>query len=252
MKHRPHHRIALLALPLLLAACGGGDPEKAKLAELDDRLTGTADPAVAGALEDQIMVDPELAGQSNRTALRSTPRPADGAAPPAGTEGDAAMAVEEIEGKPLLRAPSPVQIAEEDCTDCRASGRTLGEAAAVQGRRGKGTCEAKLSYAMDWARRMPPEFPVYPRGHVQEAAGVEGGLCDIRSVSFTTAAPLKSVVDYYYTRARRTGYSAEYVLKAGDHVLGGTREVDDGAYVVFLRPMKRGGTEVDIVASNGR
>ena len=130
---------------------------------------------------------------------------------------------------------------------------TLGAKAEQQSaRRGKGTCDQKLSYDMGWANRMPPEFPVYPKANVQEAAGVEGGLCDIRVVSFTTASPIKSVVDFYYTQAKRGGFDAEYLLRGSEHVLGGTRGDDDSAYVITLNKRSGGGTVVDIVASNGR
>ena len=129
---------------------------------------------------------------------------------------------------------------------------TLGAKAERQSaQRGKGTCDQKLSYDMGWANRMPPEFPVYPKANVQEAAGVEGGLCDIRVVSFTTVSPMKSVVDFYYTQAKRGGFDAEYLLRGSEHVLGGTRGSDDGAFVITLNKRSNGGTAVDIVASNG-
>jgi hypothetical protein len=119
-------------------------------------------------------------------------------------------------------------------------------------KRGKGTCEAKLQYGAGWAARMPSEFPVYPKGRVKEAAGVEGGICDIRVVSFTTSAGRQSVVDYYYTRAKRSGFTADYEIRDGEHMLGGVRDNDGGAYVITLTALKSGGTAVDIVANNGR
>ena len=76
---------------------------------------------------------------------------------------------------------------DELCTDCQAekNGMTLGAKAEAQtAGRGKGTCDAKLNYDMAWSNRMPVEFPVFPKGRVSEAAGVDGGLCDIRVVSF--------------------------------------------------------------------
>ena len=63
---------------------------------------------------------------------------------------------------------------------------------------------------------------------------------------------MQTVVDYYYTRARRSGYSADYEVRGGEHVLGGVRDNDGGAYVVFLNRNAGGGTSVDIVANNGR
>jgi hypothetical protein len=99
---------------------------------------------------------------------------------------------------------------------------------------------------------MPTEFPVYPKGRVTEAAGVEGGICDIRVVSFSTSASMQAVADYYYTRARKSGFTADYEVRDGEHVLGGTRDNDGGAYVVTLNALPGGGTSVDIVANNGR
>ncbi len=248
---------AAFALPLTLAACGSNEASDEELAQLDDNLT--SDPAMNDALEDAILVDPELTDQANRNAIRGANGAADGSVPPgtsydgSGEDGKAA-AMAALGGK-ILSAPKPRQMTSDDeCTNCAGSeGITLGAKAKQQSaQRGKGTCDQKLSYDMGWANRMPPEFPVYPKGNVQEAAGVEGGLCDIRVVSFVTATPMKSVVDYYYTQAKRGGFSAEYLLRGGEHVLGGTRDSDDGAFVITLNKRSGGGTAVDIVASNGR
>ena len=68
------------ALVLPLAACGGASTDngiEALDAELSDgnAQANVRDPALASALHDQIMVDPNLAGQSNRDALRPPSQP---------------------------------------------------------------------------------------------------------------------------------------------------------------------------------
>ena len=153
-----------------------------------------------------------------------------------------------------MRAPKATTVAAEDCATCgEKRAVTLGGLAADQGvTRGKGTCDAKLQYGAGWANRMPTEFPVYPRGRVKEAGGVDGGICDIRVATFTSSAAMQDVIDYYYTRARRSGFSAEHQLRAGEHVLGGTRDNDGGAFFITFNPASGGGTSVDIVANNGR
>ena len=248
---------AAFALPSTLAACGSNEASEEELAQLDENLT--SDPAMNDALEDAILVDPELTDQANRNAIRGANGPADGSVPPGATyagaakNGDAAAAAS-LGGK-ILSAPKPRQMTSDDeCSNCAGSeGITLGAKAERQNaKRGKGTCDQKLSYNMRWANRMPPEFPVYPKANVQEAAGVDGGLCDIRVVSFSTASSIKNVVDYYYTQAKRGGFSAEYLKRGSEHVLGGTRGSDDGAFVITLNQRSGGGTAVDIVASNGR
>jgi hypothetical protein len=237
-------------LPLALTACGQGADNTAELAELDDNLTTPdGDPAMKAALEDQILVDPNLVNSANGNAVRGANQPLDGSVPP-GTGPDAA-----VNGKGLLSAPKPRVLSEdEECTTCGGNGgMTLGAKAESQhAQRGKGTCDQRLDYSMAWANRMPAEFPVYPRASVEEAAGVEGGQCDIRVASFVTPVKLKDVVDYYYTRAKRSGYTADYVLRKGEHTLGGTRDNDDGAYVITFAQRAQGGTAVDIVANNGR
>lgn len=253
--------VTAFALPLSLAACGTNEDNEDQLAQLDDNLTDpSSDPAMNDALEDAILVDPDLTDQSNSNAIRGANGAIDGSVPPGASyagaaEGGKAAANARIKGK-MLSAPEPrLMTSDDECTSCGGAndGMTLGAKAEAQyAQRGKGSCDAKLSYDMGWANRMPPEFPVFPKANVKEAAGVEGGLCDLRVVSFTSASSVKSIVDYYYTHAKRGGYNAEYLLRGGEHVLGGTRGDDDGAFVVTLNKRSNGGTAVDIVASNGR
>jgi hypothetical protein len=261
VKNRTHYTKSLIAasaiciLSLGLSSCGNESAEGDDVAALDEKLTGKgSDPAMKSALNEKILVDPDLAGSSNSNMARAADKALDGKVPAdTGYDGSTAS-IEELDGVKLMRAPKPKVVSAEDCTDC-ASGRgeTLEARAAAQGvKRGKGTCEAKLQYGAGWSNRMPPEFPVYPKGRVKEAAGVDGGICDIRLVSFTTSAGRQAVADYYYTRARRSGFSADYEIRDGEHMLGGVRDNDGGAYVITLTALKSGGTAVDIVANNGR
>jgi hypothetical protein len=241
-------------LPLALAACGGSDAAKDDVATLDDNLTGKgSDPAMTGALNEKILVDPELTESSGTNMVRASDKPLDGKTPADDAYEGSTASIEELNSAKMMRAPAPRVVNGEDCKGCASSGETLEERAIAQGaKRGKGTCEAKLQYGAGWANRMPPEFPIYPRGRVKEAAGVDGGICDIRAATFVTSAGRQAVVDYYYTRARRSGFSAEYEVRDGEHVLGGTRDNDGGAYVITLTSLSGGGTQVDIVANNGR
>jgi hypothetical protein len=243
-----------MALALPLAGCGSDNGNEAAVAELDNNLVGKgADAASNGALNDRILVDPELTDSANVNSVKGSDKPLSGAAPAGrGYDGDAS--IEALDSAKLMRAPKATVVTAEDCTNCgERRAETLGGLAADQGvTRGKGTCDAKLQYGAGWANRMPPEFPVYPRGRVKEAGGVDGGICDIRVASFTTSAAMQNVIDYYYTRARKSGYNAEHQIRAGEHVLGGTRDNDGGAYFITFNKAAGGGTAVDIVANNGR
>jgi hypothetical protein len=245
--------LAVLLLPLGLSACGGGNDDKT--AKLDEKLIGkNGDPAMNAALDDKILVDPAMADSSNSNMVKAPDQPLDGSVPPDTGYDGATASADELNNAKLMQAPKPTVVNSKECRDCAgAGGQTLESLAVEQGvKRGKGTCEAKLQYGAGWAARMPTEFPVYPKGRVQEAGGVEGGICDIRAVSFSTSASLQAVVDYYYTRAKRSGFSADYEIRNGEHILGGTRDNDGGAYVITMTALAGGGTAVDIVANNGR
>ena len=252
------HALAVVALSIGVAGCRD-NPATSGPGAGDDRVDATGqaarDPAMRAALEDQIMVDPKLVAQSNRNAVTPGNAPIDGAVPAvvnsrAARDAEAAAAAALQAGGGMMRAPAPVAASEAGCTDCAANRPvTLGAKAEQQGLAKRGGCDARLTYGNEWARRMPAAFPLYPQAMVREAAGVDGGVCDIRVVNFQTAASLQSVVDYYYTLARRAGYPAEHRLVDGEHQLGGVR--GEQAFVVMAR---RDGalTDVDIVASGGR
>ncbi len=232
-----------------LSACNGREG-RAELAELDDGLTGN-DPAVRGSLGDEITVDPALTGSNNRAAAGPGARPVDGAVPAARAGGTAAAAAADARaavGGTMMPLPAPARF-EDSCTNnCDARQPvTLGERA--RGAAG-GACDAQLSYGADWAQRMPATFPVYPRAALREAAGVQTGNCNVRVVNFQSRAGMDNVLAWYYTRARRAGYTAEHLVRgSNEHFLGGTRGRE--AFVVIARPMSGGVVDVDVVASGG-
>jgi hypothetical protein len=59
-------------------------------------------------------------------------------------------------------------------------------------------------------------------------------------------------MDFYYTMARRNGFSSERLEQNGGDVLGGTREKDVRAYYLSLGKAPDGGTAVDLIANGGR
>lgn len=248
-KHIGLSAAALLALPLALSACGKEDQGDRDLASLDESLTNAGDPALRGALEGQIIVDPELADKSNSHAVSPGDKPVSGALPASITS----TAYDAPVGGKLFRAP-PAKEA-EPCPQCDGQepvtlGALARQQAAAQGK--PSSCAANVQYGMGWANRMPAEFPLYPKAKLVEAAGAEGASCNLRVVSFITSQPMQNVIDFYYTKALRAGFDADHRLMNGEHVLGGTRKKDDGAYFITFAEQKGGGTAVDIVANNGR
>jgi len=235
-----------LVAGLLMATAGlagcRDNPDKTELSPLDEGLVD-ADPAIKGALQDKIMVDPTLADQSNRNAVGPGTRLIEGGVPaiPAGRAAAAAEAAAAMKAGKLVKAPKALPF-EGGANEPK----TIGALAAQQS---KIKCESPLRYDRGWADRLPAAFSVYPRATVREAAGVKDSKCNLRVVNFQTAASLQGVLDYYNTLAIRAGYDTDHRVDGEDHILGGTN--GDFAYVVFAR--RDGGmTDVDLVASGGR
>ncbi|RYE02813.1 MAG: hypothetical protein EOP61_07150 [Sphingomonadales bacterium] len=231
-------------LPLALAGCGGSGG----LNDLDEVSGNAADPALASALQDQIMVDPQLSRQANGDAIRPPGQPYSGGVP---SDGVAAN-TDKIDMAGLLKTPAPVA-ADKDCTQCAASREsvTLGGLAARQRDTRTSQCAASMTYSAGWANRLPRDLPLFPQARVTEAAGSEAGQCALRAVSFSAAQPMQAMLDWYYTKAIKSGYTAEHQVDGEQHILGGTRDRDGGAYVLFLTARSDGGTDIDMVANNG-
>ncbi|MBB6123875.1 hypothetical protein [Sphingobium subterraneum] len=240
---------ATAMLSLLLAGCGKKSNEN-NLATLDAQLTNnTSDPALREALESPVTVDPDLTSQSNRHSVRPSDTPLDGAVPVELGARPTVAQLEKAAGGKLMSAPAATKADSEELVPV-----TLGALAKQQrsGSQTKRDCPAsRLSYAMEWAQRLPAAFPIYPGGQLQEAAGADNGPCGIRAVSFTTKAPVQDVLDFYYTTATRARFNAERQIRDGQDVLGGTRTSDDGAYLVMVQPVRGGGASVDIIVNGG-
>ena len=222
-------RGAAVATALVLTACsgqGGND-----LADIDNELLANgADPALTSALEDQILVDPELVQQANPNTVRPPEAPVQAQYPAGSARAEAAIA----------------------------SMQNAGAAADGRGRPGRVTATAgpcgstvPFDHAPQWANRFPAEFPLYPGGRVTEAAGSDAGDCRVRVVTFTTGDPYNRVLEHYRGLAARNGFSAEHQVRGRDHVLGGVNARTDGAYYLIVTPQQRG-SEVALIANNGR
>jgi hypothetical protein len=231
--------ICLLAPVLLLGACGSKD-QPAKPAD--------SDPAMAGALGDQVLTDPDLAGENGANRAASVPS-ADGTVPSADMSAaalaDARSAALKIVGGPgaMKKAPRATDVIGPPPADSQLT--AAARAAASPG--GKGDCSAKAKYTASWAAKLPAPFPVYPKGAVQEAAGTDEGGCALRVVNFITPVPVSEVIDFYYTRASAAGFSAQHVRADQEDQLGGTK--GPASFIVYARQLPKGGSSVDLVTN---
>jgi len=250
--------IALIASPMAVAATLGGcngarnDNNLDSLdAELADRnnAANARDPAVVNALQDEIMVDPQLAQQANHDAIRPPAKPYTAPVAPDTAAGSGRGAAVD----PAQLRHAPAADGKAGCPDCRASkgAMTLGALAQRQRNRRTADCAANVQYSTSWATRLSPDVPLYPDARVTEAAGAASNGCALRIVSFSSAAQVQTVIDWYYTRVTKAGYTAEHQIDGAQHVLGGTRNRDGGAYVLYVTRREDGGSDVDLVSNGG-
>jgi hypothetical protein len=194
----------------MLSACGGGGNSD-NLAALDAKLTNGAD----NAANNQAAIDPDVLAAVGGTIEKA----------PAATETK-----DDVSGSRTLG----------DLVRRQASGTKTAAAG--------DDCAKAVQYGDEWAERMPEPFRLYPHGTLTEAAGIDKASCNkLRIISFSTHADIESVIDFYYTQARRAGYDAEHLVSKGEHTLGGTH--GEAAYVVFVRRGEGGLTQADVVAN---
>lgn len=236
---------AALAGALALAACSPTGNDSSNLANLDNQLVGNdADPALTSALQDQIAVDRNLSQQSNRNAVRPPATPAQ-AQYPAAQQGGAQASGQGAQAGSTRAAGGGAAAASPDRQHAQLASVARGEGGAACG------TNVKFDYNNGWANRLPQAFPVYPGGRVTEAAGNNQGDCRVRVVTFTTGDHYQRVLDWYHSRAVRSGYNSEHQLRESDHILAGANNSNGGAFYLIVTPGQRG-AQVALIANNGR
>lgn len=241
MRYSARFALAGLASIALLAGCSSGEKKPADAPE--------DDPALSGALGDQIMVDPDLTGQNQaNSGVAAGPSKVE-LPPELRTAKAISAAIDEaavLVGGVIKTAPKPgdgagvAPLIENAATAARV---------AQAAKAGNVDCAEKAQYSMTWVKSLPEPLGVYPRGAVQEAAGTDSGGCRLRVISFATPVSPEDVIDFYFTRVSAAGYDARHNLDGKDHVLGGSK--GKSAYLIFARKLDNGITEVDLVASGG-
>lgn len=230
---------------LLIAGCGQKD-EAPDLAKLEAKVAGNAtDPALREAIEAPIATDPDLTREANRDALKPADKPLDGALPARLPVRDVKAQVLKLTGGKLLSAPEATRT-----ITSTGDAITLSGIAAQQGLT-QACNDPRLDYDFGWAQRLPAALPLYPGAALKEAAGADDPQCTVRAATFATGASAKDVLDFYYTMARRAGFSAEHVELNGGHALGGKVKGGAGFYLA-LRPSSEGGIEADLIVSRPR
>lgn len=168
------------------------------------------DPVVVAALNDPLMTDPDLLTQAQPGTLFVMPGPASAPIPLIDRGDEELDRARAAAGR--LAAPPP--LAPEAAP---AAGVTLADTMAIllaefDGPRG---CADRIGYTAQWGARLPAAVPIYPRGHLQDAAGSDAPDCRLRAVTFLTPVPAAEVAAFYATRAGQAGWRPRY-QRAGE------------------------------------
>lgn len=219
--------MATIAAALMLAGCSDKASEPSELDKIDAKLGGKtgSDPALSVALEEPIMVDPNLTSQANEDSIKPPAEP--------------------------FQAPVPL---DPNAPAAAGSATTLGSFAEQQARLSKDQfngCVLDVQYSMDFANRLPADLPIHPRGRLVEAAGSDAPGCRLRAVTYSAAIPPQAIVDYFQTTAKRAGYGATQAREGSETLVSGTRARDRAAFYAIVQPAGAGST-VDMVVNNGR
>lgn len=227
---------ALAGLALVpLAACGEADPPVSE---------PEIDPAVLAAINDPILVDPDLSRQNEGNAALT-----------GGIDGALPLENRSLRTIASAREEATALVGGRDAMLALPSIETTGAAVPLAARlslaeravlAGAGEeCAAQAAHGFIWAARMPEAFPVYPRAAAQDAAGNDSPGCALRAAVFRTPVPLAEVLAFYHTRARAAGYTSRRSELGEEQVLQGTRE--GAAFALYAHTDAEGATAVDLV-----
>ena len=223
-------RFALLVAVVLSATgCTRADPP-APLAETD--------PAVAQAVIAPLLTDPDLVSLDNRFAVMSDPGPLDASLPPDDFAVETIASARAEAAVLMAGANAPAVAAGSVCAGC--DGALLAERARVLG----ADCAAAFDEDLEWALRLPDDLPIYPKAHLREAVGHEGGRCPLRGASFTAPVPAEQILVFYRTMATKAGFS---LRQAGKDGLVGTR--GSSRMAILVRPLAGSLSHFDLLVT---
>lgn len=231
-------RRVLLYLPLLAAACSGEAAPEASLAERD--------PLAMQALNEQIMIDPDLSQQNEANAALTGGTDHSLPVVVATREAiDAAKleAAELVGGSANLRPLGPPAMIDEPLPEiARYSVTELAKLSDASQ-----ACADSATFTASWAASMPKHFPIYPQGNTIEAAGNDAGPCRLRAVRFLSPVAAADVLAFYAASARKAGVDAEFARAGDTDVLKGGQGTK--RFAVYVRARPSGISEVGLVTS---
>ena len=236
MNRRPLRPAIVVLTMLALIACEGAD------APGEGSVVNAVDPLVARALNDPLMVDPDLAHRNEANAAITIGH--DHALP--SFRGDDASAnraretarLELQEEGPMEELPAPGT--DGDLVSLAEVWDVAGvlEALAVPA-----GCRTRITGSFAFAADLPQAARIMPHGMVRVAAAADAGGCSLRLIRYTTPAAIEDVLQYHYNVAERAKLAPLY-FESPERIVRGERS---GATLeVHARPGSGNLTHVDL------
>lgn len=229
--------ILILAAPMLIGSLAACD----RATDVD--MPTEFDPAVAQALGDQLMVDPDLVGQNEASAALTG-----GSDQSLPLEIATTEAIRDAKQKALVLAgkngvlpdlPKPGLLGQSASVSILAD-----EVSRVVG---PSQCMAGARQSAIWAARLPDALPIYPRGATQDAWGSDASGCAFRAIRFTTPIAQTDVAAFYVAIAHKAGFRPRYLAGEDERRIEGSR--GPTRLAVHLRPGLDDTTEVDLIVA---
>lgn len=226
----------ILATFCLATACSEAPPA-------DTDANGVAaDPVISRALNDPLMIDPDLAWINEANAA-------------IGYHGNHAVPVfaPDERAAALARDAARIELAEEGAIEELPVAANLDDAESLTGLStlrelleavgAPAECGEGASDDLAWAAQMPKAASIIPHGMVQQAAGSDTGDCKLRLVRYLTQIGAQDALQYHYTRAANAQFEASYKSgkselikgeKAGEKVFADIADAPGGLRLVTL------------------
>ena len=203
----------------------------------------TKDPLLARALNDPLMVDPDLSLRNEAISVFAYrdghPLPPVAASEDASARAREAARLELLEGGPIPPLPPSSSSGGSVALGNLAFAEEM--IAAVGSRT---DCLDRLEDSLIWSTRMPDTSAIMPHGMVQQAAGVDVDTCVIRIVRYLTPASIDDVLEYHFTKIDRARFQIE-LFDGPEKQMRAERR--DQALAVHVRQGPGGMTAVDVI-----
>lgn len=229
---------ASLALSMMLSACGEGASDEAPA------IVNEIDPYLARALNDPLMVDPDLAYRNEGNAAITIGY--DHALPSfKGSEASAGRAREEarlelleqgvIEDLPLAsQSAGPAILAQE-----------FGVEAVLSAVNAPVECRKNVQGSFAYAAAMPDVVPIMPHGMVRVAAIVDQPECQLHLARYFTPAAVGDALQYHFTKLKRAGFEPAYYTQPEASLIADRR----GTFVqIYARKTSGDLTAIDLIS----